>query len=266
MTNLVSKDKEIIKKALEYIWAQKYDESEQVLEEAKKHFKSNGATEYMSVIMSLSALTCTLNDTCDRKTAFAILNDAAELAKFSKSDMAEIFKEYALAEVYYKNNDISVALCHYNNAKNLELNVADEYSLMGYIIARIKQIRSEQTYLFPPTSDPLVSLVKIGRSITAQTDIDVLLKVIAEETKIALQADRCTVFLLDKEKDELWSKVALGLESQELRFPAGKGLAGYTVKTGESINIKDAYNDERFNPDVDKSTGYKTKTILCMPI
>ena len=118
----------------------------------------------------------------------------------------------------------------------------------------------------PIKSDPLVSLVKIGRSITAVTDINILLKVIAEETRIAIQADRCTVFLLDKEKNELWSKVALGMDSQEIRFPADKGLAGYVVKTGEPLNIPDAYNDDRFNPDIDKKTGYKTKTILCMPI
>ena len=60
--------------------------------------------------------------------------------------------------------------------------------------------------------------------------------------------------------------VALGLDSSEIRFPASKGLAGYVAKTGESINIKDAYNDKRFNPEVDLKTGYKTKTILCLPI
>ena len=81
-----------------------------------------------------------------------------------------------------------------------------------------------------------------------------------------MQADRCTVFIYDKEKDELWSKVALGMDSQEIRFPATKGLAGYVVKTGETLNIEDAYNDLRFNKDVDLKTGYKTKTILCMPI
>ena len=70
----------------------------------------------------------------------------------------------------------------------------------------------------------------------------------------------------DKEKDELWSKVALGMDDTEIRFPADKGLAGYVVKTGESLNIADAYNDPRFNPEVDKETGYRTKTILCMPI
>lgn len=114
--------------------------------------------------------------------------------------------------------------------------------------------------------DPLVALVKIGQSVSAETNIDELIRVVAEETKGAIQADRCTVFLHDKENNELWSKVALGIENSEIRFPADKGLAGHCVKTGETINIKDAYNDSRFNPEIDYKTGYKTKTILCMPI
>ena len=81
-----------------------------------------------------------------------------------------------------------------------------------------------------------------------------------------LDADRCTVFLLDKNKNELVSKIALGMGTQELRFPADKGLAGYVAQSGEIINIKDAYSDSRFNQEIDKETGYKTQTILCMPI
>lgn len=114
--------------------------------------------------------------------------------------------------------------------------------------------------------DPLLSLLKIGRSIAAETDVNKLLEIIALETKKALNADRCTVFLLDRDTNELWSKVALGMGSEEIRFPANMGLAGHVVTTGESINITDAYNDLRFNKEIDKKTGYKTKTILCMPM
>jgi putative nucleotidyltransferase with HDIG domain len=114
--------------------------------------------------------------------------------------------------------------------------------------------------------DPLLALLRIGRSIAAETDVDTLMEIIAEETKTALDADRCTVFLLDKDKNELWSKVALGMGTQTIRFSAEKGLAGHVVTTGETVNIKDAYNDHRFNKDIDKKTGYTTKTMLCMPV
>lgn len=114
--------------------------------------------------------------------------------------------------------------------------------------------------------DPMIALLKIARTINAQIDLDSLLVTIAEQTKLALNADRCTVFLIDKEKKELWSKVALGLDSKVLRFQMDKGLAGHVAMTGETIHIKDAYNDSRFNKEIDLQTGYKTKNILCMPI
>jgi HD-GYP domain-containing protein (c-di-GMP phosphodiesterase class II) len=63
----------------------------------------------------------------------------------------------------------------------------------------------------------------------------------------------------------LWSKIATGLDSsEEIRFPAHLGLAGYVVKTGETLNIKDAYEDPRFNQEIDRKTGYRTQNILCM--
>ena len=261
-------DKEIniIKDIVDKFVSQKYQEAKNIIENNKETLKQKAAPELISIYMSLSALINSYTNEFETRENLSLMKDASELARFSKCRIAEFFKEYVLGEIYYKNNDMFVALCHFNNAKSLCNDMKEDFGIIGYIIARIKQIREHQDYLTTPTSDPLVSLVKIGRSITAQTDIDVLLKVIAEETKTALHADRCTVFLLDKEKGELWSKVALGLGSEEIRFPADKGLAGYTVRSGETVNIKDAYNDKRFNPDVDKSTGYRTKTILCMPI
>lgn len=115
-------------------------------------------------------------------------------------------------------------------------------------------------------SDPLIALLKIARTISAEIDLDRLLKTIAEQTKFALKADRCTVFLIDRDKKELWSKVALGMEHKEIRFPMEKGLAGHVAMTGKTVNIQNAYNDERFNQEIDIQTGYKTQSILCMPI
>jgi adenylate cyclase len=64
----------------------------------------------------------------------------------------------------------------------------------------------------------------------------------------------------------LWSQVAQGLEIREIRFPSHLGIAGSVFTTGETINIPDAYADPRFNQEVDKKTGYTTKSILCMPV
>ena len=112
----------------------------------------------------------------------------------------------------------------------------------------------------------LLALSKIARTVNAEANLDKLLITIAEQTRLVLNADRCTVFLYDKDKNELWSKVALGMDSEEIRFSADKGFAGYVAKTGETIKIKDAYNDSRFNKEIDKHTGYKTYNLLCMPM
>ena len=259
-------NKEIIKKGLSLLEDRNYEEALKVFADAKKLYSEQKSDENVSVALSFLGMTKYLLDKSNYSEALKLLADAEYMAQYSKNGTAKLVNEFARGNIYFGEGVNDVAMMHFNNAKNLSLENGDELSIIGYVLTRIKQIKSGLDFSTPVASDPLVSLVKIGRSISAVTDIDVLLKVIAEETRIAIQADRCTVFLLDKEKNELWSKVALGMDSQEIRFPADKGLAGYVVKTGEPLNIPDAYNDPRFNPDVDKETGYKTKTILCLPI
>lgn len=258
-------ERKLIKDIITVIVSKDYDSAKDKLTEAQKMFHNIDCCEGISICLSLTALVNYLTDNNNLNTSLETLQDSGYLADYSKNPSAKLFNEMVLANINYSEGNLDVALRHYKNAMNAGIN-NDEYEMLGFVVSRMKQIREGADFTFPTKSDPLVSLVKIGRSITAQTDINVLLRVIAEETKVAMQADRCTVFLLDKKTNELWSKIALGLDSEEIRFPADKGLAGYVVRTGESINITDAYNDPRFNPDVDKATGYTTKTILCMPI
>ena len=263
---MINYDNKILKEGLELLEDKNYESALSKFAEAQKFFSKNKSDENVSISLSLLGMAKYLLDKNSCAEALKILSDANYMAQYSKNNTAKLVNEYAQGTIDFGEGNREVALIHFENAKNIATTTGDELSILGYIHTRIKQINSGMDFELPIKSDPLVSLVKIGRSITAVTNIDVLLKVIAEETKIAIQADRCTVFLLDKEKNELWSKVALGMDSQEIRFPADKGLAGYVVKTGEPLNIPDAYNDDRFNPDIDKKTGYKTKTILCMPI
>ena len=103
-------------------------------------------------------------------------------------------------------------------------------------------------------------------AIAGEIQLEPLLqKVMASVTEI-LGADRSTLFLYDDKRQELWSTVADGLNTKEIRFPCHLGIAGSVFTTGEIINIKDAYSDSRFNQSVDKKTGYRTRSILCMQI
>ncbi|CAB3408797.1 unnamed protein product [Caenorhabditis bovis] len=105
----------------------------------------------------------------------------------------------------------------------------------------------------------------------------VIIKVMNFAQKL-VDADRASLFLVDSKNKQIYARifdVGTGSEEhakvnedgqREIRFDISKGIAGYVASTGEGLNIEDAYEDERFNAEVDSKTGYTTKTILCMPI
>ena len=114
--------------------------------------------------------------------------------------------------------------------------------------------------------DKLHLLIDATKNVNSSLNLDKLLGIILENATNSLQADRGTLYIVDEMKGEIWSKVAQGKDMVEIRLPMGKGLAGVVAKTGEIINIPDAYADQRFNAEIDKKTGYHTKNILTMPM
>ena len=204
-----------------------------------------------------------------------LLNDAKYLANSSGDLLAQKINVFCSSLIEYHEKNIDIAL---NLIKaSLYIKTATHYNIDQAILRYKQRIEQEhQEKIIPSTppsfitnaikDDALLALLQVGRTIAIETNIDSLLTIIAQQIQQALQADRCTVFLLDEENNELWSKVALGLEMQEIRFKANKGLAGHVAMSGETINIKNAYESEYFNKDIDLQTGYKTRNILCMPI
>jgi K+-sensing histidine kinase KdpD len=114
--------------------------------------------------------------------------------------------------------------------------------------------------------DHLARIVEASKIVNSTLDIDTLLDTILRVATQSTAADRGTLYLVDEQANELWSKVAQGKNMVEIRLPLGKGLAGYVAKTGETMNIADAYKDPRFNPEIDRKSGYRTKNVLCMPM
>src|SRR5690349_14271596 len=100
----------------------------------------------------------------------------------------------------------------------------------------------------------------------AERDLNALLQLILKEVRASVEADRCSLFIVDHERGELWSKIAQGLEIREIRVPLGVGIAGYVGETGQKLNIADVYEDARFDRSWDTKTGYRTKTMLCVPM
>jgi signal transduction protein with GAF and PtsI domain len=110
----------------------------------------------------------------------------------------------------------------------------------------------------------LSMLMDVSRSIMAEIDLDSLLQLIMQKVTIVMNADRSSLFLVDQEKQQLWTRVAQG--ASEIRLPLGEGIAGDVALSGTTANIPDAYEDPRFNRDFDTKTGYRTQSILCMAI
>lgn len=99
---------------------------------------------------------------------------------------------------------------------------------------------------------------------TDNKSVEEVLILMANMAREILVADRCTVWLIDEGREELWTKVAHGVD--EIRIPQTAGLVGFSITNNEDVIIDDAYNDDRFNSDVDKRTGYHTKSILVIPM
>jgi HD-GYP domain-containing protein (c-di-GMP phosphodiesterase class II) len=115
---------------------------------------------------------------------------------------------------------------------------------------------------------PLSGLYRVVKAMATERKLDSLLEVITRETQTMLHCDRCSVFVLEANKQELWTQVAQGLIGHRtIRIPLhGTSIVSECARSSKIINIPDAYNDSRFDRDVDKQTGYHTQSVLCVPM
>ena len=112
----------------------------------------------------------------------------------------------------------------------------------------------------------LALVQEVGRALSSEIDLDALLTLIMENITLLMEADRSTLYLLSEDENTLWSRMAQGNVMNEIRLKVGEGLAGWVASSGEIINIPDAYTDDRFQPAIDQQTGYRTRSILCLPM
>jgi len=116
------------------------------------------------------------------------------------------------------------------------------------------------------TIDRLSFLVEASKVLNSTLDLPELIDIILSLATRNTGADRGSVFLVDAEQKQIWSLVAQGLEQREIRLPMGKGIVGSVAETSEVVNLPDAYADSRFDPEFDQRFGYRTRSLLCLPI
>ncbi len=110
----------------------------------------------------------------------------------------------------------------------------------------------------------LQKVLDITRVMAATVDLGDLLQLIIDRSMELLDAERASVFLYEAETNELVSIVAAG--SGEIRFPADRGLAGSAAQSKQTINVADAYNDDRFDSTTDHKSGFHTRNIISVPL
>ncbi|HEX3864093.1 MAG TPA: GAF domain-containing protein [Stellaceae bacterium] len=109
-------------------------------------------------------------------------------------------------------------------------------------------------------------LAEVADTVTQDLSLDRQLPRLIELITQALDAERATLFLYDKDTGELFSRVLSGEGVTEIRIPATAGIAGAVFSVGTPEIIPDAYKDARFNPEIDRRTGYRTRNMLCVPL
>ena len=111
---------------------------------------------------------------------------------------------------------------------------------------------------------------RISTLINSTLQLEEVLDHIMTTSRAILRADACSLMLVDEQTQELVFEVAQGPAADKLkaglRLKKGEGLAGHVFETGESLLIEDAYQDERFHQDFDRKTGYRTHSMLCVPL
>ena len=107
-------------------------------------------------------------------------------------------------------------------------------------------------------------LAEFGRKVLEIEVVDELLPYVSKYAKNIIDADRCSIYVYDKDKNELWTTLAD--EVERITIPANRGLVGQAIATKKGIIENDPYTNEHFYKDVDTQTGYITKSMIVSPI
>jgi putative ABC transport system ATP-binding protein len=131
---------------------------------------------------------------------------------------------------------------------------------LGEFTALLEQVTEE--------AENFLRVSEMAKDDAFESMLEQLLEAFSWKIGELLDADRASLFLLDEGRGELWSKVARDAQGEpfEIRIPRSSGIAGAVAATGHTENVSDAYADPRFDRSTDDETGYRTRSMLCLPL
>ena len=116
-------------------------------------------------------------------------------------------------------------------------------------------------------SAQLEALLQLQRDLALESNVDRVLERIVDTAKTMLDCERATLYVIDRGKNELWSRVLRERELTEIRLPLdGRSLAAEVARAGRLLRIDAPYDDARFDPSVDARSGFRTRSMLVAPI
>jgi signal transduction histidine kinase len=115
-------------------------------------------------------------------------------------------------------------------------------------------------------AERFTAVLDIGTQISSARDVEQLLRLVMDRLTALLSAEASTLFMYDEEKRELWSRVLKGSGLREIRIPANAGIAGHVLQSGKTLLLSDAYDDIRFNPEIDRQSGFRTRSMIAAPL
>lgn len=136
----------------------------------------------------------------------------------------------------------------------------------GALVSGLSAKLSELEAAVARQNERFSAVIEVGTRLSAVRDVDELLRTVMDRLTTLLDAEAATLFMHDPRTNELWSRVLKGASIKELRLPVSGGIAGYVFRSGKTLAIGDAYEDSRFNPDVDRQSGFKTRSIVAAPL
>jgi sigma-B regulation protein RsbU (phosphoserine phosphatase) len=159
------------------------------------------------------------------------------------------------------SDDFRVRVLEVRGAGPLEDRVRSQMDLLARFSAVVLALAERRGAM-----KELSSIIEATKKLNSTLDLGELIHIILQIATRQTGAERGTVFLVDRERNEIWSLVGLGLEQQVIRLPADRGIVGWVAREGSAVRLENAYDDPRFEPDIDRRLGFKTKQLLCLPI
>lgn len=139
------------------------------------------------------------------------------------------------------------------------------HSLYGDIPAQQEEKEGEQiSFAYNRTA---LKFFNLAQNLSSAENIDLLLKKIQQAAIDIIGGERASILLLDETGENLYFKTAKGEELlKKLKIPVGEGIAGWVASHKQPLIVNDPYNDNRFSPETDKATGFRTRSIIAVPM